>query len=259
MARTERKFPTLPLDRQFYEELRTKRVEFRLIERIDIPKESGRGFLVRQGQVVSIICPEGPQVADIDFFNADNPTERLWANQTCNREGAHLTTYSRLWSNMPWFRPLMTIIDDTVKTVPTSPGARHHIILGAHCNPYYWLIATGQEDHTSCYTNLVAAIAPFGLGPEQVHDNLNLFQKTRIDPQTSRYVTEASDAKPGDYVEFYAELNILMAISACPIGSGRYAAETGVSDTKPLQAEIYETGLMPRPFTYGKSHRGFAG
>lgn len=51
---------------------------------------------------------------------------------------------------MPRFRPLMTIIEDTVETVATNPGARHHIILGAHCTPYYWLVGTGQANHSSC-------------------------------------------------------------------------------------------------------------
>jgi uncharacterized protein YcgI (DUF1989 family) len=200
--------------------------------------------------VARLVCVEGPQIADVDVFNADDPHEHLWANQTLNREGAHLTTFSRLWSNMPRFRPLMTVIEDTVRNVPTNPGARHHIILGAHCNPYYWLIASGRSDHSSCYTNLVSAVAEFGLGPEFVHDNLNLFQKTRIDPETSRYVTEGSDAQSGDYVEFYAEMNILMAVSACPVGSGRFAAETHVTDTKSLLAQLYDTGVDPEPFAY---------
>lgn len=218
-----------------------------------IPKESGRAFPVREGHSARIICAEGPQIADVDVFNAGDPREHLWANQTLNREGAHLTTFSRLWSNMPRFRPLMTIIEDTVQTVPTNPGARHHIILGAHCNPYYWLITTGRPDRPSCYSNLVGAIASFGLGSEYVHDNLNLFQKTRIDPETSRYVTEGSDARAGDYVEFYAEMNVLMAISACPVGSGRFARETGTSDTMPLLVEIYETSVEPLRFDYAAS------
>lgn len=252
-AEAVRRFPTPAFNRAFYENLRAQRGTFRLVEKIAIPSEAGKGLLARQGQAVRVVCVDGPQIADVDVFNAQDPVEHLWANQTLNREGAHLTTFSRLWSNMPRFRPLMTIIEDTVQTVPTNPGARHHIILGAHCNPYYWLVATGRPDHTNCYRNLVSAIAPFGLGPGHVHDNLNLFQKTRIDPLTSRYVTEASDAKVGDYVEFYAEMDILMAISACPCGSGRHAAQTGRSDTKPLLAEIYDTGVRPLSFEYESS------
>ena len=253
MTEQPRRFPTPSLDEGFYEDLRACRDTFRLIREVDIPRTSGKGFVVKCGQAVRIVCTEGGQIADVDVFNADNPAEHLWANQTLNREGAHLTTFSRLWSNMPWFRPLMTITEDTVQNVATSRGARHHIILGAHCNPFYWLVATGEEGHPNCYDNLVGAIAPFGLGPDHVHDNLNLFQKTRIDPETSRYVTEASDVRAGDYVEFYAEMNVLMAVSACPLGSGRFAAELRQADTKPLLATIYETGIEPRTFEYAST------
>jgi uncharacterized protein YcgI (DUF1989 family) len=254
MAGEVRRFPTPVLDRAFYDTIRARRPTFRLADELVIPKESGKGFIVRAGQAVQLVCVEGAQVADVDVFNLSDPKEHLWANQTLNREGAHLTTFSRLWSNMPHFRPLMTIIEDTVETVPTTPGARHHIILGAHCNPFYWLIARGDMNHSNCYMNLVSAIAPYGLGPEYVHDNLNVFQKTRIDVQTSRYVSEASDAKPGDYVEFFAEMDVLVAVSACPGGSLRYPAETGRSDTKPLLVKIFETGVEPRPFSYVPSH-----
>lgn len=253
MTDNVRCFPTPSLDQVFYENVRSRRSAFRLAEEILIPKEAGKGFLVRRGQTVRLVCIDGPQVADMDIFNASDPQEHLWANQTLNREGAHLTTFSRLWSSMPHFRPLMTIIEDTVKTVPTHCGARHHIILGAHCNPYYWLLATGDRTHSNCYSNLVSAIAPFGLGPEFVHDNLNVFQKTRIDANTSRYVSEGSDAQQGDYVEFFAEIDVLVAVSACPGGSLRYAAETGLSDPKPLIAQIFDTGVDPVPFAYPNS------
>ncbi len=58
--------------------------------------------------------------------------------------------------------------------------------------------------------------------------------------------------KRGDYVEFFAEMNVLMAISACPVGSGHFRVETGrcESDTKPLGVEIYDAGVEPLPFDY---------
>jgi uncharacterized protein YcgI (DUF1989 family) len=252
MADAVRRFPTPGFDQAFYDAVRARRDTFRHVEEISIPKETGKGFVVRRGQSLRLICVEGPQVADMDVFNAEDPREHLWANQTLNREGAHLTTFSRLWSNMPHFRPLMTIIEDTVTLIPTQLGARHHIILGAHCNPFYWLVATGDMNHSNCYSNLVSAIAPFGLGPEYVHDNLNVFQKTRIDAHTSRYVSEASDAKAGDYVEFFAEMDVLVAVSACPGGSLRYAAGKGPSDTKSLLVRIFDTGVEPLSFTYTK-------
>lgn len=96
MAEAVRRFPTPSLNRAFYENLRSQRPTFRRIDQTVIPKEEGRGFKVRRGQSVRLVCVEGPQIADVDVFNANDLHEHLWANQTLNREGAHLTTFSRL-------------------------------------------------------------------------------------------------------------------------------------------------------------------
>jgi len=247
-------FPGPPFNREFYEDLRRARSAFRLVEKsIILLEERGLAFVVKRGQAARIVCIEGPQVADVCFWNANDFAEKFWNDQTLNREGTHLTTFSRIWGNMPRYRPMMTIIEDTVDNKPTHPGARHHILLGAHCNPHYWYWALKDKTHPyvtkfNCYCNLSRAVAPFGLGPEDLHDNINLFQKTRIDAETGRYVSEVSDAQQGDYVEFYAEIDVLMAVSLCPCGSCNYYWTEGEQDVKPLGIEIYETGIQPLEF-----------
>src|SRR4051812_15097415 len=56
--------------------------------------DTGRAVHVPKGHVFRLACPDGAQVADVCLFNADDPTERLWANQTLNREGAYVSTGS---------------------------------------------------------------------------------------------------------------------------------------------------------------------
>jgi uncharacterized protein YcgI (DUF1989 family) len=250
----ERYVLTVELEPEFYERLRAKRSRFGLVDEFIIPENTGKGFVVKRGQVARFLIIEGPQIADIDFFNANDYSEHLWANQTMNREGNWLTTFSRLWSNMPHFRPLVTIIEDTLRTRPGDGRFFHHHISGAHCNPYSWLLATGRWDHPNCYDNLASAIGPFGLGPESVHDNLNLFQKTakHIDGAN---ITEGSDAVVGDFVEFYAEMDILVAVSLCPQGSAKTLPHDPFQDTHPIGIEIYETGVEPMEFSY----EGYAG
>lgn len=247
-------FPNPPLDREFYERLRAARDKFRLQEKFIISLEDqGRGFIVKRGKTTRIVCVEGPQIADVCFYNANDFSERFWNDQTILREGLYLTTFSRLWSNMPKFRPMMTIIEDTVENRPTYPGARHHFAFSAHCNPHsmYWALKDRNHLYVrsfNCYHNLSGAIAPFGLGAEDIHDNLNLFQKGHIDLKTGRHMTEVSDAGRGDYVEFYAELDTLVAVSICPNGSGKLHWSVGEQDIKPLGIEIYETGIQPLVF-----------
>lgn len=251
MREIEWDFPKPYFDPEFYETLRAGSSSFRLLERHLLTlEEGGKGFVVRRGCTARIICVEGPQIVDVCLYNAENHKERFWNDQTLNREGPYVTTFSRLWSNMPKFRPMMTIIEDTVENKPSHPHARHHYVFGAHCNPYYWFWALKDRDHPyvtefNCYYNLSRAVRPFGLTPDDLHDNLNLFQKCYFELDTGMHRMEPSDAKPGDYVEFYAEIDVLMALSICPNGSGKHHWSEREQDVKPIEVELYETGIPP--------------
>jgi hypothetical protein len=50
-----------------------------------------------------------------------------------------------------------------------------------------------------------------------VHDVINIFQVTGLTPE-GKYFMEPSPAKKTDYLEFFAEQDVLMALSACPGG-----------------------------------------
>jgi uncharacterized protein YcgI (DUF1989 family) len=244
--------PTPALAGEFYKNVRDGAAQRETLQHVVVAALTGRAFVVPAGHVARIVCHAGPQIVDVMIFNRHDPRERLWANQTLNREGICLSTFSRLWGSLPMFRPLMTIVEDTVKNVPSETTARHHCILGAHCNPRFWRWGLGTDDHpfaqrTNCFYNLLSAIEPFGLGREDVHDNLNLFQKIGILPNTGELVMEPSDALPGDHVDFYAELDVLMAFSLCPQGSGANPPTTPDQDPRPVTVEIQSTGIDPLP------------
>jgi uncharacterized protein YcgI (DUF1989 family) len=228
---------------------------YRLIESFEIPAPTGRGFTVARGQIARFLVSHGPQIVDLDIFNAADPRERLWANQTLSREGFWLTAGARLWGTMPRFRPLASIVADTVVTDQSQGPSRHHHIFGAHCNPHYWFVATGRRGLPSCYDNLCQAIAPFGLAADAVHDNLNLFQKSRLMPD-GLIQTVRSDAKPGDHVDFYAEIDLLLAASLCPRGSGGREPDDPAQERFPITVQILDTGVAPQPFVYEPAHAG---
>ena len=49
-------------------------------------------------------------------------------------------------------------------------------------------------------------------------------------------------SQPGDYTEFYADMNLIVAVSACPVGD--YAVPMTEPDwitTRPLGFEIFNT------------------
>lgn len=82
---TEAAYQALPgtpldVDKTFYDDIaasdRTKALE------LVVPKRSGRAWKVRAGQVCRIVAIEGPQVGDLNIWNAENPRERFWAART---------------------------------------------------------------------------------------------------------------------------------------------------------------------------------
>ena len=217
---------------------------------VEVAVDTGRSVWVPRGYLLRLSCPDGPQVADVCFFNKSDPSEHLWANQTLNREGVYVTVGSRLWGTMPRFRPLATIVADTVADHTDPSSTPHHIVLGAHCNPWMYLVATGRDDHPNCYDQLCQAVDEAGISRDQIHDNINFFQRTRLDPMSHQYVTEPSGVVAGDYIELVAEVNLIVAISACPMGSARYRTESGKRDPLRLLAEVFAADVNLPEFRY---------
>jgi uncharacterized protein len=213
------------------------------VEAFTVPVRSGKAWHVRAGQVCRISTPEGPQVADLNFWNAANPRERMWAARTRQIHAAHVTTYDRLWSCLPYLRPMLTITGDTLAYGVDETGARCHDLLGSRCDPYMKRLLTGEDVNHHCHSNLVRAVLPFGLGEPDVHDVLNIFQVTGL--VDDRYFTRASPARPGDHFEFMAEIDLLVAMSNCPGGDlskPRWGPQgTSTEDNcRPLRVEIFD-------------------
>ena len=182
-----------------------------------IPARTGRAYRVAAGEVLRVRCPEGPQVADLIAFNADDHQEKFWQARTRVVHGGHLGVGDQLWSIPPRTRPMMTLITDTVAHGELADGARSHDLLFCRCDARLYELVH-KRSGPNCNDNLVQAIAPFGLGPCEVHDPFNVFMTTGLNRSGKPFYLP-SDARKGDYVDLLAEMNVLVAISACPGGS----------------------------------------
>lgn len=108
---------------------------------------------------------------------------------------------------------------------------------------------TGASYDYHCHSNLVRAVLPYGLTEFDVHDVLNVFQVTGLDSQ-GRYFMEASPATPASTLDFFAEQDLLCALSTCPGGDlsawGWHQAEEGddkpdmKSTCRPIKVEVWE-------------------
>jgi uncharacterized protein YcgI (DUF1989 family) len=198
-----------------------------------IPARTGRAFRVGAGEILRVRCSAGPQVADLIVFNADDPREKFWQARTRVVHGGHLAVGDQLWSIPPWTRPMMTMVTDTVTHGELTDGARSHDLLFCRCDARLYELVH-KRTGPNCNDNLVAAIAAFGLGAGEVHDPFNVFMTTGLNRSGKPFYLP-SDARQGDYVDLLAEMNVLVAISACPGGSSG-------KQSLPLDVQIFGQG-----------------
>ncbi|MFA5119722.1 urea carboxylase-associated family protein [Zavarzinia sp.] len=207
----------LAVDRDFYRRV-AEAPGREMVESFEIGVRTGRAWKVPAGHVCRIVTTSGPQVGDLNIWNAENPRERFWAARTRQLQAAHVTTFDRLWSCLPYLRPLATITADSLAGYGVDEyGGRVHDLLGTRCDPYVNRLLTGEDFHFHCHSNLCRAVLPHGLTEFDVHDVLNVFQCTGLN-QDDKYFMRDCPAKPGDFLEIFAEIDLLCALSTCPGG-----------------------------------------
>ena len=230
------------------------------------PREGGC-FHVPAGGFFRISSVEGPQVGDLNLWNAHNLDERFYSGKTRAIHGTHITTGERMWSNLPYLRPMATIIEDTLGWYGMDEfGGSIHDVIGTRCDPYTHHLLAGDDYHHCCHSNLSRALAdetgrPLEEVEMQVHDVLNVFMCTGFTRDTGQYFMKASPVRPGDYIEFFAEIDLLGALSACPGGDCSSTHSSDAAACHPLLVEIFvpADGALagwqsPPPSGYDRSH-----
>jgi uncharacterized protein YcgI (DUF1989 family) len=150
----------------------------------------------------------------MNVWNLNDPREHFWGSRTALFQTAHVTTGDWLYSTWPGERPIMTIVEDSIAGRRGERGTLQHDVIMGRCSEKL-RVWRYKKATPGCQELLALAIAPFDLGPEHVHDALNLFMATALGPD-DRFFFEVSDAGEGEYVDLRAEIDCLVAISACP-------------------------------------------
>jgi uncharacterized protein YcgI (DUF1989 family) len=212
-----------PLNAAFYAELRSKIRSRQLSGRRDeLPQ--GRGMVVRApaGSLIAFELPQGRQIVNVFFWNADDPDERYWAEETMLIEGAYLQRETRLWGTMARFRPLATVVEDTVVTLRRrgEPQSFHHFAHGGSGTPSDWRYRGGRAGVASTWERLTGAMREVNLGAHELTENVSLFQKTAIDAVSQVLTILPCDAVPGDRMVWFAEIDLMLAVAASPYREG---------------------------------------
>ena len=173
---------------------------------VTIPARRGVAARVRGGQRIRIVNTHGTQVVDTWAFSAEDVTEwmameasRAWFLKLAAAVGDSFVTNRR--------RPILTLVEDT--------SACAHDTLMAPCDAqrYGLLGVTGYHDN--CRDNLHAALRELGLVIPATPPSLNVFMNI---PWTAdgRLSWGEPVSAPGSYALFLAEMDLVVAFSACP-------------------------------------------
>jgi uncharacterized protein YcgI (DUF1989 family) len=238
-------YPSDSLTPQSNDFRRDHRTDLELTDSVTVPPREALCFNVPAGHYFRILCPNGPQVGDLNLWSADNLEEKFFSGKTRALHGTHVGVGDRLWSSLPYMRPMASITYDTLDWYGWDQfGGSVHDVIGTRCDPYTNQLLKETEYHYCCHSNLIRALVnEQKIAPEKaellVHDVLNVFMCTGFTQDTHQYFMKASPVRKGDFLEFFAEIDLLGALSACPGGdcSSEHSSEQAICH--PLQIDIF--------------------
>ena len=173
---------------------------------ITIPARRGKAAFISEGQTVTVINTHGQQVVDTWAFRRADLAEFMSMEHSRTALGRIMPLVGQaMVTNRR--RPILTLVEDT-------SGGIHDTLLAACDRSRYELLGC-EGYHDNCTDNLAAALQEFGLAPPETPSPWNLFMNIPVESDgTVSFQPPVS--KPGDYVTLRAEMDCIVAFSACP-------------------------------------------
>jgi uncharacterized protein YcgI (DUF1989 family) len=173
---------------------------------VTIPARKGKAAFVAKGQRVKVINTHGQQVVDAWAFSRADMSEFMSMEHT--RSGLQKLIPGlgdAMLSNHR--RPILTLVED-------NSGGIHDTLLAA-CDRWRYETLGVKGHHDNCTDNLADALKELGLKPPETPSPFNLFMNIPVSPEL-RVSFEPPVSTPGSYVTLRAELDLVIAFSACP-------------------------------------------
>nr|WP_199223234.1 urea carboxylase-associated family protein [Oricola cellulosilytica] len=174
-----------------------------------IPPRSGTAFELRKGQLLTVADPEGEQVSDMVAFHIADTREYISSGRSIDYAGRlFLTTDDILYSNRS--NPMLTIVEDEV--------GRHDFTLTPCSRDTFRIIYGDDDPHHGCQGNLEQALAPWGIGSDDIPIAFNVFMHVAVDSESGQLTVLPPKSKPGQKTVFRAEMDLVVALTACSAG-----------------------------------------
>ena len=194
---------------------------------LEIAARSGTAFTMARGQRLTVIDPCGEQVADLLAFNRHDTAEVISSGRSLDYASKlFLTTGDALYSNRS--RVLLRIIEDQV--------GRHDFLLTPCSADTFRIIYGDTQPHRGCFGNLVQALAPYGIGPDQIPVAFNVFMNVAVDGETGVLRVDPPRSRAGDRIVFEAAEDLIIGLTACS------ALQSNNHAFKPIHYEVSGAG-----------------
>lgn len=190
-----------------------------------IKKQGGQSFLLKSGQYLKVIDPEGGQVSDMVLFNANDKVEHLSSGKTLDfEENILITKGHHLWSNRS--NKMVEIVEDT--------NGRNDFLL-APCSPETFKIMYGYNtnDHPSCLENLAKNLKQYDILKDSIPNAFNIFMNVQFDPSGKISVMPPTSVA-GDHIVFRAMMDLIVGLTACS------AEDSNGGSFKPIEYAILD-------------------
>ena len=189
---------------------------------IEIAPRSGTAFTLNRGQTLTIVDPQGEQVADLLAFARDDIREVISSGRTLDyAERLIPQVGDAIYSNRS--NVLLRIVEDSV--------GRHDFLLTPCSVDTFRIIYGDKTPHRGCFGNLVEALAPFGIGPDDIPVTFNVFMNVVIDGD-GRFSVKPPLSRAGDRFVVRAEVDLIVGLTACS------APQSNNGSFKPIHYEI---------------------
>lgn len=193
--------------------------------------QSGTGFLLRAGELLSVVDPTGGQVSDLFCFAADDHREWFSTGRTIDYGSSiYVSVGDVLYSNLS--RPLLEIVEDTC--------GRHDILLTPCSQQTFDLLYPDLHgaSHPSCLANLVTGLGRFGIREHQISTTLNIFMNVWTEPDGTLHI-DPPTSTAGARLTMRAAVDLHVGLTACS------AEKSNGGVCKPIDWEVQRPATPP--------------
>jgi uncharacterized protein YcgI (DUF1989 family) len=189
----------------------------------EIPPRTGTSFPLKRGQRLTVIDPKGVQVSDLLAYNANDTREAISSGRTFDYASKiYLSTGDPLYSNRS--NIMLRIVEDSC--------GRHDFTLTPCSKDTFRIIYADKEPHRGCFGNLAEALKVWGIEEDAIPVAFNCFMNVVINGETGELKVEPPISKAGDHVDFIAEMDLIIAMTACS------ALQSNGGSFKPIQCRV---------------------